>query len=623
MPGSGRRVGFGERGRERAWWLLAAAVPCAAWAAVAGALKWSGWAIGVPVVVAVAAALVVPELRARFKVEDERTALLRATVTVPGGPGRLPLVRDVGLAQLRVHAAQVPASYIERDAQQQVAEAVDPGRAVLLVGHSMAGKTRLAAHVVQHRFPDAPLLVPKSGKALRDLMDKGLAPAGVVVWLDDLERFLGPDGLMMDLLNGLTSGNAIVVATIRSDERERYRPRNELRPPEWEVFAGFTQIDLQRRNSAAELDRIRAAVSDPHVLDAVQHYGLAEYLGAGPLAVDKFKHGETTEPVGYALIRAALDWRRSGLSHPIPKPVLATPAVVSIYLADRPEEPRTQEALVRGLKWATEEINETVALLGRRFPDPIDTTVEAFEAFDYLVDHVTDARTSIPEQLWQLSLQEAQPTEWMDVGYAAYESINVPVAEHAFRKAAVAGDSGAMFNLGVLLKQAGELGEAETWYRRAAEAGHGDAMYNLGGLLVQRGERGEAETWYRRAAKAGHSGAIVVLGVLLKQAGDLGEAETWWRRAAEAGDSRAMTNLGVLLKQAGELGEAETWWRRAAEAGQSRAMTNLGLLLVQRGERGEAETWYRRAAEAGHGDAMINLAALRQRQEDSTETETE
>jgi len=117
---------------------------------------------------------------------------------------------------------------------------------------------------------------------------------------------------------------------------------------------------LKRRNTAVELDRIRAAVTDPHVLAAVQRYGLAEYLGAGPQAVDTFEHGETAQPVGWALVRAAVDWRRSGLTHPIPKPVVVTPAMASIYLADRPEEPRTQEALDQGLKWAIQEINETV-----------------------------------------------------------------------------------------------------------------------------------------------------------------------------------------------------------------------------------------------------------------------
>jgi hypothetical protein len=110
-------------------------------------------------------------------------------------------------------------------------------------------------------------------------------------------------------------------------------------------------------------DRIREAVTDPRILDAVQHCGLAEFVGGGPAAVDKFERGEPTEAVGYALVRAAVDWRRSGLTRAIPKPVLFTPALASIYLAVRPAEPRSREALDQGLRWATEEINESVALL--------------------------------------------------------------------------------------------------------------------------------------------------------------------------------------------------------------------------------------------------------------------
>ena len=114
------------------------------------------------------------------------------------------------------------------------------------------------------------------------------------------------------------------------------------------------------------------------------------------------------------------------------------------------------------MRWATEEINDTVALLERRFPDPADPSVEAFEAFDYLVDHVTRAGAAVPEQLWQVSLDQARPTEWMDLGYAAYRSTNLPVAEHAFGKAADAGNRDAMTHLGVLLQRRGKLEEAET-----------------------------------------------------------------------------------------------------------------------------------------------------------------
>ncbi len=674
---SGWRPRFGGRGRERAWWLLAAAVLFAVLWAVAQALKWPGWALAVLGGLAAAAALVMPELRARFKQDDTRAALVEQAVAVPGGPARLPLVREAGLAQLRVHAAQVQVPYVERDVQHAVAKALGPGRAVLLVGHSMAGKTRLAAQVVHQRFPDAPLLVPESGKALRELVGEGLDPAGVVVWLDDLERFLGEDGLTFGLLARLTRDKAILVATIRSEAREGYRPRKDLRPPEWEVLEAFTQIDLKRRHTDTELKRIRAAVTDPAVLDAVQHYGLAEYLGAGPEALDKFTKGETTQPIGHALVRAAVDWRRTGLTRPIPNTVLTAPALVSVYLADRPDVPRTEAALDQGMDWATTKINETVALLGIVFPDPAGAPT--FEAFDYLVDHLTLAGASIPDAMWQLALQEARPTEWKDLGYAAYRSSNLPVAELAIRRMAEGGEGGdtwvmytlglilrergelaeaegwyrraadagqreAMLNLGLLLHERGELAEVETWWRRAADAGESRAMFNLGLLLKQRGELAEAETWYRRAADAGHSGAMLNLGFLLAQRRELDKAEIWYRRAADTGDSGAMFNLGGLLHERGELAQAETWWRRAVDAGDVRAMYNLGLLLhkrgelaevgtwwrramfhlgvlKQRGELAEAETWYRRAADAGQREAMLNLGLLLKQRGELAEAE--
>jgi len=75
-----------------------------------------------------------------------------------------------------------------------------------------------------------------------------------------------------------------------------------------------------------------------------------------------------------------------------------------------------------------------------------------------------------------------------------------------------------MNSLGLLVEyQRGELDEAQTWYRRAAEAGHSEAMFNLGALLRGRGESDEAETWYRRAAATGHNGAKLSLTRLLER----------------------------------------------------------------------------------------------------------
>ena len=230
------------------------------------------------------------------------------------------------------------------------------------------------------------------------------------------------------------------------------------------------------------------------MLAAVQRYRLAEYLGAGPEAVNMFEAGHITNPVGYALVRAAVDWRRAGLARPVPERVLATPAMAAPYLADRPEVPRNEEALEQGIQWATKKINETVSLLGPVLTDPGEP---AFEVFDYLVDHLTRAEPSIHKSIWQVSLREAQPTEWFDLALIAHQHGAQSVAEDAMRQAADTGNSDARYNLGVLLEQRGDWAEAETC--RAAEAGHNDARYNLGVLLGRRDETGEADADHDRS----------------------------------------------------------------------------------------------------------------------------
>jgi hypothetical protein len=50
----------------------------------------------------------------------------------------------------------------------------------------------------------------------------------------------------------------------------------------------------------------------------------------------------------------------------------------------------------------------------------------------------------------------------------------------------------------LLVGDRGETAEVERWYRKAAEAGDTDAMFNLGVLAAGRGEAAE---WYRKAAK--------------------------------------------------------------------------------------------------------------------------
>jgi tetratricopeptide (TPR) repeat protein len=82
-------------------------------------------------------------------------------------------------------------------------------------------------------------------------------------------------------------------------------------------------------------------------------------------------------------------------------------------------------------------------------------------------------------------------------------------------------------------------------------------------------DRRGAEAAFRRGDERGLATASNNLGLLLKESGDLEGAEAAWRRADERGDAEATYNLGVLLRERGDLDGAEVAYRRAANTDDS------------------------------------------------------
>jgi len=128
--------------------------------------------------------------------------------------------------------------------------------------------------------------------------------------------------------------------------------------------------------------------------------------------------------------------------------------------------------------------------------------------------------------------------------------------------------------------------EAAAW-RSAARAGNTDAMYNMGLLCYQQNQlvgSDSAETWWVKAAKADHTEAMMNLGLLRYEQGQvLGDdsAESWWLAAAEKGNADAACNLGAIREAQQRYrghDSAEQWWSRAAAAGSADAAHNLVVL---------------------------------------------
>ena len=94
-------------------------------------------------------------------------------------------------------------------------------------------------------------------------------------------------------------------------------------------------------------------------------------------------------------------------------------------------------------------------------------------------------------------------------------------------------------------------------WERAAAAGDTDAMVNLGLLLRDR-DPAAAQAWWERAAVVGDTDAMVGLGLLLRDR-DPAAAQAWWERAAATGNTDARDNLEVLLADRDSAAAQATW----------------------------------------------------------------
>jgi protein O-mannosyl-transferase len=140
----------------------------------------------------------------------------------------------------------------------------------------------------------------------------------------------------------------------------------------------------------------------------------------------------------------------------------------------------------------------------------------------------------------------------------------------------------AEYNLGLALKNQGQLDEAITHYRRAISIwpDYVEAHYNLGGAYAEEGKIGEAVAEYRRAIEI------------------------------RPDDADSHNNYGSALRQMKRLDEAEGEYRRALSLRPEYldARLNLGSLLLQRGRTADAITNLKSAADLQPNNDVVHLA---------------
>jgi predicted O-linked N-acetylglucosamine transferase (SPINDLY family) len=146
-------------------------------------------------------------------------------------------------------------------------------------------------------------------------------------------------------------------------------------------------------------------------------------------------------------------------------------------------------------------------------------------------------------------------------------------ALHAMQKATqlLPDDADLLSNLGVTLKNLGELDDSVASFRRALQIKPDFAVAhnNLGNVLQLIGQTDDAVASFRRALELipDYAEAYSNLGVALEDLGQLDEAEANCRRALELKPEyiEAHDNLGSVLRGLGQLNEAVESFRRALQ----------------------------------------------------------
>lgn len=589
--------------RELSWWFPASAAAVGALSLFLASVGWDPWILVPLGIVGLVVGAVTAILKDKAKVNDASADVRHQSMRTSGPESMLgPAAKNIPLSTWGVHNAQVRIPYLHRDAEDEARKAIALLQPLLILGSSMAGKTRMAAELVQELFPEKHVFMPDPPDGFANIMNAGEMPKQHVVWLDDLERYLQDSkNLKARWIEDLQKNENVVVATMRATSYEAFMPSSDQPRTQWETLQCFTKVHLT--DQASESQRLAALSGNPQVSKGVLDHGLGTYLGGGFLAVELLDAGRSTNPVGRALVLAAIDWQRSGIGEVVPEATVRN--LVSPYMDSLKPQP-SNEDMDAGLKWATAKTvgGNLFGLLARNEDGSL-------RAFDYLVDHIAASGEPIPTQVWQTAAQsEVSAGLLNNAGITAQFIGQDDIASVFFERAAHMGDPDAMVNYAITLERQDRISEAKAWDTQAAEAGNPRGLTGLGVMLLREGKTEHAEKLFRQAATVGDGSAMTNLGHILIGRGETAEGIEWHKRAAEAGSALGMTNYGLQLELQGDTAAAEVWYRKAESKGDGAALFQLAMLANKQGKTEEVEPLLREAVKRGNPSAMGWLGSI-------------
>ena len=277
------------------------------------------------------------------------------------------------LKSLRIHRSDRNINdYVRRDAHEQLHDFLKDRTPVLVEGPSMAGKTRLVVQVLREEWPDARVLFPKSEDDVEKLLKNWRRPVrGAIIFLDELERFLGKEEFTLGVLNTWIDDSCTVVATTTRMNYTRWRAELDSKFPGWEIVNRFHSLPLEAELSDTELEAV-GNTSYAKDLASIEQLGLGRVLGRAEDIRRRFTSALDSHQGRAGLVKAAVDWSRVGLGSASKEALLT---LAKAYDEDLWEDPDWEAEW----SWVIGETTTDAPLVLR-------TGKDSWEALDLLVE---------------------------------------------------------------------------------------------------------------------------------------------------------------------------------------------------------------------------------------------
>lgn len=494
-------------------------------------------------------------------------------------------------------------TFVERDVGTKVSkwmrDARTSGGFLLLVGTESVGKTRLLYETARKVLPDFAVLAPDQGMGgLVNTLAMSTLPLpapGLIVWLDQLQRFLdGPYlGRNSTPINETTirlllaaPTPVVILGTLWRQHLTELRTEDHV-PVTRPRYPGSVDVlkrcsrEVQVYGFSPTERRVAAklAESDPRLATALSadRFNVTEALAGAPQQIDRY---EELTGEHLAVVNAAIDAWRVGVRTPLTAQLLG--AAAHGYLTPGRSDDTWLQPVLADL---VESEGATAPLIEHYYDDDTGHAIIGYTVAAYLLQHGIAARRSqhLPALTWRALMDH---TGDLALAVGADRRLLYCFAEPLYYRLAESGDTYAAHRLAdLLVKRRAPTEKTKAAFNILINAGK-----PYGGEVYVNGET--CQSIVARLDQQDHDVAMAIRRRWAKR-GDQTAAKEWAELMIKHDRTDKARSIAKTLVKIGE-GDLGAWW--------------FQRLLIEQDRTDEAMTVLRAMVKAGGPSAAGLLA---------------